>query len=98
MNTKIWDPYLKYPYTRLRDLGFPPVVQTMSKEDANDLLAQVAVAAINSGVSAAARTKQILEGGPQDPVLTPRQTRNTKAPRANGEPSLGKGKESPEGA
>lgn len=70
-----WDPYLKYPYTRLRDLGFDPLVQMLDKDDANALLAQVAVAAITSGQSTTAVTAQVLAGGPQDPVLTARQTR-----------------------
>jgi hypothetical protein len=70
-----WDPYLKYPYTRLRDLGFPHTVQSLSKDDANAVLAQVALAAINSQTSPTAVTKQVLAGGPQNPLLTARQTR-----------------------
>jgi hypothetical protein len=84
-----WDPYLKYPYTRLRDLGFPPEVQTYDKHAANELLAQVAVASINSGQTPRQVTTQVLDGGPQNPLLTPRQE------RAKGNPSKskwGKGK------
>ena len=47
-----WKPYLKHPYTALRDLGFPPEVQAFPADQANMLLAQIAMAAINSGKSA----------------------------------------------
>jgi hypothetical protein len=68
----------------------------MTKDDANALLAHVAVAAINSGQSTAAVTAQVLAGGPQDPLLTARQTRKTRGSAMEAAEPLvvGRGKES----
>jgi hypothetical protein len=44
-----WKAFLKHPYTTLRSLGFPPSIQEMTVENANFLLAQITLAAINTG-------------------------------------------------
>lgn len=54
-----WDPFLKHPYTKLRDLGFGPECQSWPVGTANFLLAQITVAAINSGTDLPGMTRTI---------------------------------------
>lgn len=70
-----WDPFLKYPYTKLRDLGFGPDIQRLPIGQANQVLAELAVAAINAGTTTTEEATSL-----QDLAHKRRKRRTEKAP------------------
>lgn len=81
MSVDGWDPFLKYPYTRLKQLGLDPSVQRLPEEQAHEVLAHIIAQADligRGGEREAVRAYQIAELG-----MTPPARRAKRPPRTD---------------